>query len=87
MSAWRTVLVLCFLALVMLAGLWICRGAGDVGAKLFPDLSYALLGFAFVQAGKSSVQALAGGGGVKGAIAALMTSAKPESPPAPPAPP
>jgi hypothetical protein len=37
-------------------------------------------------AGKSSVEALSGGGGTSGAWAALTTSAKPEAPTTPPAP-
>ena len=35
-------------------------------------------------AGKAAVDSLAGGGGVEGAKAALMTAEKPEAPPAPP---
>jgi hypothetical protein len=85
LSQWRTVVVVLALALAVLAALWLCRGAGDLGARLFPDAAYALLGLAVVAAGKSAVEHLGAGGGVKGALRALLTDAKPGDPaPAPP---
>lgn len=84
---YRTVLFLMFLGTLMVLTLALSRGQGEAVQKVAGDVIYGLLGLGFVQAGKSSVQYLGAGGGVKGAIAALMTPAKPGDPPPPPPPP
>lgn len=85
-SQWRTVLTVLVLAVVLLAGFVLALRAGELGAKAFADFSLALVFLAAVQASKSATEHLAGGGGVKGAITALMSPAKPEPPPAEPQP-
>jgi hypothetical protein len=72
--------VLAILALVF--GLWLVA-AGDRGDAFFA-FGGSLVGVVVAVAGKSSVDALAGGGGLRGAGAALMSAAKPGDPPKPP---
>lgn len=81
---WRTVIAVLALGLMTLAPLvlmmllsmppWV---PGIVSA-MYPAFAGAMAGLAVVLGSKSTVEHLAGGGGVKGAVAALMTSAKPE---------
>jgi hypothetical protein len=78
--AWRTVITVCFLACVMIALAWLLRGS-EVGGKMFGDACTGLIFLAAMQAGKSSAQHLGYGGGVGGAIKALLTDAKPGEPP------
>ncbi len=49
--------------------------------KMYDGLMYGVVLLVFSLAGRSSVEALAGGGGIKGAISALTTRAKPEGAP------
>jgi hypothetical protein len=72
-------------------GLWLCLRpeAAATGQAIFTSFALALAGLITTLvgalAGRSSVEALAGGGGVGGAKAALLTPAKPEgeAPPSP----
>ena len=89
-SQWRTVLVVLLLAL----GLGFSfrtlvlspAGPGEFSVKLFDSLAWAFLLFAATAAGKSSIEHLASGGGLKGAFRSLLTEAKPGEPPPPPPP-
>lgn len=86
LSQWRTVGAVMVLALMLVASFWCLvlspAGPGEYTVKLFDALAWTLLLFALVAAGKSSVEHLAAGGGVRGAISALLTDAKPGDPPA-----
>lgn len=79
-------LVLGLLALVL--GLWLCLrpAAAPVGQLVFGAFALAVTGMVATLigalAGRSSVEALAIGGGVQGAKAALLTPAKPDTVPA-----
>ncbi len=86
-SQWRTVGVILLLA----GGLGLCfwllvrspAGPTEFSTKLFDTLAWAFLLFAATAAGKSSIEHLAAGGGLRGAARALLTDAKPgDSPPA-----
>jgi hypothetical protein len=80
MIRWRTVIAVCFLALVMLAALHMCSLMPiELATKVFADLVYGLVGLSLVLGGKSSIEHLAGGGGIKGAWSVLTTSEKPIS--------
>lgn len=89
-SQWRTVGVVLVLALLLVLSFrWLVlapAGPGEFTVKLFDTLAWALLFFAMTAAGKSSIEHLAAGGGVRGAMRALLTDAKPGDPP-PPQPP
>lgn len=79
---WRTALVLIWFSLVALAGLWLVRGAtGELAAKLYSDLVGGLVWLAAVQGGKSAVEALAHGKGLRGAARVLLTEERPDDPP------
>jgi hypothetical protein len=67
---------------VMLAGFWMLPA--DARGEAFVFFASGIGALMAAVAGKSSVDSLAGGGGIAGAKAALMTSAKPEAPPDPP---
>jgi hypothetical protein len=80
---WRTAFVILALSLVLLAGMYLClRQGGDTSQKLFSDLATALVLLAVSMAGKSSVEHLADGGGVRGAMRSLLTEARPGDAPA-----
>ena len=64
---------------VLLAGLWLLPPDARGGAFVFFSGGVGALMVAV--AGKSAVGALAGGGGLKGAAAALMTDQKPAGTP------
>lgn len=85
-SQWRTVgVVLVIAGLLVLAFRWLVlspTGPGEFTSRVFDTLAYSLLGLAFVAAGKSSIEHLAAGGGLRGAVRALLTEAKPGDPPA-----
>jgi len=83
-SQWRTVGTVAYLAIVMLVALYLCRGAGDLGGKLFSDAIFCILGLGGVQGLKSGLQHLASGSGLSGVLAALTKSAKPAPPTEPP---
>jgi hypothetical protein len=87
-SQWRTVIVVVLLAVMLFAAFVVLgrRDVSDNGVKLFESLGWAFFLFAATAAGKSGIEHLAGGGGLKGAAAALLTPAKPEPPAPPPAP-
>jgi hypothetical protein len=78
---WRTVIAVELLGLNLLVGLLLCCAiTGPVAlmaSALFSPFALAIVGLAGVLGGKSAVEHLAGGSGVKGAVAALMTDAKP----------
>lgn len=80
--AWRTALVVIFLAIVLLVALWMCAHwhLPDVFFTAAKDGCVAL---AAIVAMKSGVEHLANGGGVMGMLKTLTTSAKPETPAAP----
>lgn len=82
---WRTVITILFLGVLLLLALVVCvRSGSDMAAKVFTDFAWGIVFLGAAQAGKSTAQALGHGSGVRGAIAALMTSAKPgEAAPAP----
>lgn len=83
-NQWRTVATALVLAGVALGGAFALRNAGDMGARMYGDLCWTLVLLAATVAGKSSVEHLATGGGLKGAAAALLTPARPADPAAAP---
>jgi hypothetical protein len=84
MSRWRTVIAVELLGLDLLAGLWIvCHTEGLVAlasGAIFTAFGISLVGLGGVLGGKSAVEHLANGNGIKGAVATLMTDAKPGEP-------
>jgi hypothetical protein len=81
-SQWRTVGAILVLAAMTLFAFWLAgRMPEGLATHIFDTLAWTFAGMALVIAGKASVQHLAGGGGLKGAVAALLTDAKPEEPP------
>ena len=79
LSQWRTVISVLILATMCLFAFWLAgRMPESLAMHIFDTIAWTFLGMAFVLAGKSGVQYLAGGGGVKGAMSALLTTAKPE---------
>lgn len=81
MTGLRTVAVAVLGMLAVLAALWLCKGIpGDTADKLFATAAWSLVGMVGLVAGKSAVGVLAQGTGVKGAVAALLTDAKPGEP-------
>jgi hypothetical protein len=88
-SQWRTVGVVVLLSLLLWAAFFVLARRPDVSdnaVKLFDNLSWGFFLFALTAAGKSGLEHLGNGGGLKGAARALLTDAKPGDPP-PPAPP
>lgn len=83
---YRTVLFLMFLAVLLIAAVALLRGSGETGVKMLSDVVWGVVGLGAIQGGKSSVQYLGAGGGVRGALSALLTNAKPGETPAPPPP-
>jgi hypothetical protein len=81
LSQWRTVIAIELLGLDLLAGLWLCSTiSGPVAllaAALFTPFTVAIAALAAVLGGKSAVEHLGNGSGVKGAVAAIMSDAKP----------
>lgn len=55
-NQWRTVLVLAFLSIVLLIALGLCLRAGELGVKLFPDVSHVVIVFGLAAAGRSALQ-------------------------------
>lgn len=88
-SQWRTVGVAVVFAVLLTSilgiSLWV-RDPTEITVKLFENFGWTLFMFLAAAAGKSSIEHLASGGGVKGAVRALLTDAKPGDPP-PPTPP
>lgn len=80
MKAGRTVLTIVWLSLVMLAALLICSRLGASGEAMFGTAAVLLGTFAATQAGKSGVEALATGQGLKGVAKSVMGEAKPPPP-------
>jgi hypothetical protein len=79
----RTLLFSLYAATILLAGFALVEPGGR--APAFTFFAGALVGIVGAVATKSAVGVLAGGGGIEGAKAALMTAEKPEpSPPAAP---
>lgn len=62
-------------------GLGLCLWQTTVGALVFSAFATAVVAVVALVAGRNSVDALAMGTGVKGAIRTLMTDAKPGEPP------
>jgi hypothetical protein len=81
LSPWRTVIAIEVLGLDLLVGLLIVCAVPDylavVIGTVFVAFAGAVVGLGGVLGTKSAVEHLAGGSGVKGAVAALMTDAKP----------
>lgn len=86
MIHWRTVLTVMWLSMVLLAALFFCREKGEMGVKLFADASLSLVLLAVAVATKSGLQHAVGGGGIKGAIGALLGTAAPQPAPETPKP-
>jgi hypothetical protein len=84
LSQWRTVVVVLVVAAMLVTAFrWIATGAvppGEFIARIFDTLAWTLLFLAVTAAGKSSIEHLAGGGGVKGALRALLADSKPAEP-------
>jgi hypothetical protein len=81
-SQWRTALLVVLGFVVLLLGFrWAATAAG--GSGLFEILRDGVVLLVITGASKSAVEHLAGGAGVKGAVRALLTEAKPGEPPAP----
>ena len=87
---YRTMLTVIVLGFVLLVGLMIVMGAPvaalQIGVAVFVAFASAVVGLAGAQATKSAAQHLGGSGGIKGAVASLMTDAKPGDPAPTPAP-
>jgi hypothetical protein len=78
----RTLITSLFAMACLVAGLFLL--AVEQRGAAYGAFSLAIVGVVTALAGKASVDALAQGGGVAGAKAALLTDAKPGEPPAPP---
>lgn len=80
---YRTVIFLGCLAVDLYLGLRFCAAIEDreTARSLFSSFSSALCWFAAIAASKSSIQHLAGGGGVRGALRSLLADDKPATPP------
>jgi hypothetical protein len=76
MKGYRTLIFACCALGGLVAGLWIV-GSRAVPAEVYGSFAWSVVGLTVAVAGKSSVGALAAGGGVKGAVQALMTDAPP----------
>lgn len=70
----------------LLAGLNLCLIYPTAGIAVFTAFAGAVCVIVAAVAGKSAVSKLADGGGVKGAMAALLTESKPGQPTPPAAP-
>lgn len=79
----RTFLFALLALVCLLIGLYLCLRYPTAGIAIFTAFSLAVVGIVGAVATKSSIEHLAEGSGVKGALAALMTNAKPGDPPAP----
>jgi hypothetical protein len=80
----RTLIAFLASLVVMLTGFWLLPS--DARGAAFVFFAGGIGALMAAIAGKASIDALAQGGGIGGAKAALMTSAKPGAPPEPPAP-
>jgi uncharacterized membrane protein YeaQ/YmgE (transglycosylase-associated protein family) len=80
----RTLIGVLFAMACLVAGLFLL--AVEQRGAAYGAFSLAIVGVVGALAGKASVEALAAGGGVEGAKAALLTNSKPGDPPAPPPP-
>jgi hypothetical protein len=76
LKAYRTPIVIIIMAIVLLIGLLSLDVSGRVAS--FSAFALALSGFVVSQAGRSSVEQLANGGGISGAAKVLLTPRKPE---------
>jgi hypothetical protein len=80
-SQWRTVISIELLGIDLLLGLLICCNVPDsavmAAAAIFSSFAFAIIGLSAVLGGKSTVEKLANGTGIKGAVAVLMTDKKP----------
>lgn len=75
---YRTVFVVCWLSLAMLGLAWMClHQGGEAGPKMFADGALALVGLGTAQAARSIAEH--GGGGLRGALGALLGAAAPKS--------
>ena len=85
LSQWRTVIAVELLGLNLLIGLLVICNVPDylavVIGTVYVAFAGAIVGLAGVLGGKSMVEHLANGSGVKGAVSALMTEAKPDEEP------
>jgi hypothetical protein len=82
-SQWRTVGVVLALAVLMFVALIVVRNT-EKGPELLAELGWTFVILASVAAGKSAVEHLGKGGGIRGALRALFTEVAPSDPPAPP---
>jgi negative regulator of sigma E activity len=82
-SPWRTVLTAVAVVAMQLAAYIVGtrHGWSEQAAHAYDSFCMWSTVAAIGQAGKSAVESLAQGGGVKGAASALLTSAKPGEPP------
>ena len=85
MEKYRTLVGVLSLAAMLLIGL-VCVlkvSDGGGGVMAYSSFSFSVAGLGALLAGKSLGEKLAGGGGIKGAVDALLTSKKPEPSDAP----
>lgn len=81
LSQWRTVLAVLSLGLLLVVSLLICAQLPEhMAIEMYGVAAWSIVGLAIVVGGKSAAQHLAAGGGIKGAVAALFTDAKPGEP-------
>jgi hypothetical protein len=82
LSQWRTVISIEILGVDLLLGLLICCNVPDsiipVALAIFAPFALAISSLGAIIGGKSTVEKLANGTGIKGAVAVLMTDKKPE---------
>lgn len=84
LSQWRTVIAVLLLGLLLLVALLICAQMPErMAIELYGSAAWTIGVLAALVAGKSAVQHLGNGSGVRGAIAALITEAKPAATPEP----
>lgn len=81
-AAWRTIAITAFM-LILLAGCFawgVERGFNAFSAQAFGSLCLGGAAAVAAVAAKASIEHLGGGSGLKGALSALMTDAKPGDP-------
>jgi hypothetical protein len=87
MIKYRTFLGVICLGGMALAGfilsLHVDEPLSGVAIACYSSLTLCLIGLGGLLAGKSTVEKLAGGGGIKGAIRSLLTDEKPNTPETP----
>lgn len=80
LNQWRTVIVTHSMAAALLGALLLTRNHGELGSKMFETAAWTLFLLSLPPAAKSSIEHLAGGGGIRGAISAIVGALKKDSP-------